>query len=759
MTPPRLLQSVEPSYPESERQSGRAASVLLTLTLDTEGRVTDAVVAESGGAAFDASALEAAKQLSFTPALSGDTPVAAKIPFRFDFALAAPPRAPEPPPPAAAPLAPPAAEAAPPVEGSLEIEVEGERRKREPTMRVLEMEEVTKLPGTNGDALRAVQNMPGLARPPGLAGLLIVRGSSPNDTQVFVDGTNVPIAYHFGGLSSVVPSEMLDNIDFYPGNFGPEYGRASGGIIDIGSKSPRKEGWGGLFQLDTLDARILADVAISEDTRVLIGGRRSWVDVWLGPVLEESGASVRTAPVYYDYQAMIEHDVTNDTTVRLFALGSDDKLALLLAAPDAEDPANGGDVSLHQGFWRVQGRADTRLTNDLRWTTSVSVGHDTSQFTSGNLNLDVGFDRLDARSELRARLIPELSVLGGVDVQTGTYDVSWRLPPIDFDDGGTGGPLFGRPLTEIRGDGTFVRPGGYVQMEITPASGLSILPGLRADYYKDAADWSVDPRLGVRYDLPGFDRRTTLKGGVGIYHQPPEPYESIEPFGTPGVESERALHYSLGVERELTRAIELSVEGFYKDLAELVISTPDGTSESGVTYENEGIGRVYGGELLLRYKPEGRFFGWVAYTLSRSERKDAPEDSWELFDYDQTHILTALGSMKLGRGWQLGARFRYVTGSPYTPNIGGIVDYDAGVYAPLEDPQHNSGRLPAFHQLDVRVDKTWEFQSWKLSTYLDLQNAYNRKNTESIDYNYDFSESKPLPGLPILPVIGIRGEL
>jgi hypothetical protein len=492
---------------------------------------------------------------------------------------------------------------------------------------------------------------------------------------------------------------------------------------------------------------------------VLIGGRRSWVDVWLGPVLEESGASVRTAPVYYDYQAMIEHDVTNDTTVRLFALGSDDKLALLLSTPDEDDPANGGDVSLHQGFWRVQGRVDTRLTNDLRWTTSVSAGHDTSQFTSGNLNLDVGFDRLDARSELRARLIPELSILGGFDVQTGTYDVSWRLPPIDFDDGGTSGPLFGRPLTEIRGDGTFVRPGGYVQMEVTPVTGLSILPGVRADYYKDAADWSVDPRLGLRYDLPGFDRRTTLKGGVGFYHQPPEPYESIEPFGTPGVESERALHYSLGIEREFTRAIELSVEGFYKDLDQLVISTPDSNSESGVTYENEGVGRVYGGELLLRYKPEGRFFGWVAYTLSRSERKDGPADSWELFDYDQTHILTALGSMKLGRGWQLGARFRYVTGSPYTPNIGGIVDYDAGVYAPLEDPRHNSGRLPAFHQLDVRVDKTWQFQSWKLSAYLDLQNAYNRKNTENIDYNYDFSESKPLPGLPILPVIGIRGEL
>jgi hypothetical protein len=149
----------------------------------------------------------------------------------------------------------------------------------------------------------------------------------------------------------------------------------------------------------------------------------------------------------------------------------------------------------------------------------------------------------------------------------------------------------------------------------------------------------------------------------------------------------------------------------------------------------------------------------VAYTLSRSERKDGPDQDYTRFQYDQTHILTALGSYKLGRGWQLGARFRYVTGSPYTPYIGGVMDYDAGVYAPVEsEPQYN-GRLPAFHQLDVRVDKTWEFESWKLSAYLDVQNAYNRNNTEDAAYNYDYSQRKQLQGLPILPVLGIRGEL
>jgi TonB family protein len=756
---------VSPTYPEAQRQSGQAASVTLLLTIDVTGKVSDAVVSQSGGPDFDAAALQAAPELVFAPAQLGETAIAAKIPFRFEFELAevvAPvqPVTPAAAPPVSAEPVAPVAEELPAPDAALEIEVAGERPPREPTRRVLEAQEITKIPGTNGDALRAVQNLPGVARPPGLDGLLIVRGSSPRDSQVFVDKTNVPIVYHFGGLSSVVPSEMLERIDFYPGNFGPEFGRATGGVIDVGVRSPKKEGYGGLFQLDLIDGRLIAEGAITEDTRIMLGGRRSWVDAWLKPVLEQSGAQVSTAPVYYDYQAMIEHDVSNDTSVRLFAFGSDDRLELLLTSPDATDPAAGGDVSLHTGFWRVQGRVDTRLSENARWTTTLSAGKDIQHFGVGTLDFDLGIYALDLRSDLRAQLLPELALSGGLDVQTGSYDVSTRLPPVDFENDDSGGPLFGRPLTELRGTGKIFRPSAYAQAEVTPLGGLKLLPGVRTDYSHDTERWTVDPRLGVRYDLWTGEHRTTLKGGVGLFHQPPEPYESVRPFGTPGVRSETAMHYSLGIEQEISRPLELSLEGFYKDLSDIVISSPAALeSENGVAYTNIGSGRSYGGELLLRYKPEGRFFGWVAYTLSRSERKDGPGAAYELFDYDQTHILTALGSVKLGRGWQLGARFRYVTGSPYTPNVGGVVDYDAGVYAPLQAAEDNGSRLPAFHQLDLRVDKLWQFESWRLSAYLDLQNAYNRKNTEDISYNYDFSQSKPLPGLPILPIIGLRGEL
>jgi TonB family protein len=780
------VRSVEPTYPEAERARGASASVGLILTIDTEGKVSDAVVSESAGAEFDASALAAASELVFTPARMGETAIAAKIPFRFEFKLSdvtpaqASGRGPQasasetgdasaaetstsPSRPAPGTL-PAVAAAALAEDEVMDISIEGERPPREPTLRAIETIEITKAPGTNGDALRAITNLPGIARPPGLDGLLIVRGSAPKDTLTFVDGTNVPIAYHFGGLSSVIPSEMLERIDFYPGNFGPQYGRASGGAIDVGVRSPRSDRFAGMLQLDLLDARFVAETPLGKDTRVMLGGRRSWLDVWLGPALDSTGAvSVSVAPVYYDGQALIEHDISKTTTLRLMAIGSSDALELLLKAPDEDDPAIGGTAAQESRFWRLQARADTRFSKNARWQNTVSIGNDRTLLQFGDIRVDTAIDVIDARSDLRLKLNDALTTVVGLDVQAGSYDVFWRFPPLDVERGDASGPIFGRPMTELQGTGKLFRPAGYLMLEATPARGLKLFPSVRADYARDTGDWTIDPRFGFRWDTFSGERRTTFKGGIGVYHQPPEPYESVEPFGTPNVESQRAIHYSLGVEHELSRPLEVSVEGFYKDFDKLVVDVPAAdTAANGISYQNIGKGRSYGAELLLRYKPVGRFFGWVAYTLSRSERKDGPGQPWYTFEYDQTHILTALASVT-GRagfeGWRLGARFRYVTGSPFTADIGGVMDYDAGAYAPIEDPEPYSSRSGAFYQLDLRIDKTWKFSGWQLGAYLDLQNVTNHQSPEGVFYNYNFSESKVLKGLPLLPILGIRGEI
>jgi len=765
LVPPKLVEPIEPTYPESKRASGEAASVALTLTIDRTGQVTDVVVAESAGPEFDEAAVNAARNLRFEPAQKNGSAVPAKIRYVVDFKLA-PPSEPVPAPvaaPAVAAAPAPAPEKTPATateDEALDLEVQGEKPPREPTKHVIAAEEISRIPGTNGDAIRAIGNMPGVARPPGGDGMLIVRGSSPNDTQVFVDGTNIPMVYHFGGLSSVIPTEMLEKLDFYPGNFGPQYGRAMGGIVDVGVRSPRKDRLGGLLQFDLVDGRMLVEGPVSKSTRFMLAGRRSWLDAWLGSALKETGVGVTKAPVYYDYQAMVEHDFSRETTLRLFAFGADDRFKLTLNSPDSKDPALGGDASQATSFGRLQARVETRPSTTTRISSQVSVGRESQHFSIGDIGFDLTSNSIDARSDFRAQLSPAVTAIAGIDLQYANYDVTWKAPPNDFDSTQNSGPLFGRQSVELKGKADVFRPAAYAMLELTPVAGLKLFPGVRADYNNDTKGWTVDPRLGARYDVHAGYPRTTLKGGVGLYHQPPQPYQSIEPFGNKGVGSPEAVHYSAGIEQELSHPLELSVEGFYKDLNNLVVPVAAAnSSQNGQSYENIGTGRVFGSEFLLRYKPEGRFFGWVAYTLSRSERRDGPGEAMYRYDYDQTHIMTALASYKLGRGWQAGARFRYISGTPYTPELGGVMDYDAGAYAPIGSSDRNSARTGAFHQLDVRIDKTWTFSAWKLSAYLDIQNAYVHQNPEGVSYNYNYSKSSNLTGIPFLPIIGLRGEL
>src|SRR5208282_5476411 len=145
-------------------------------------------------------------------------------------------------------------------EAGEEVTVKGARPPREVTRETITEEEINRIPGTNGDAIRSLENLPGVARPPALLGLLIVRGSAPADTQTFVDGTAIPIVYHFGGLSAVVPTEVLEKIDFYPGNFSTEYGRAMGGVVDVGIRDPKQDGnFHGFAQVDLIDVRAMVE--------------------------------------------------------------------------------------------------------------------------------------------------------------------------------------------------------------------------------------------------------------------------------------------------------------------------------------------------------------------------------------------------------------------------------------------------------------------------------------------------------------------
>ncbi len=657
--------------------------------------------------------------------------------------------------------------------GVIEIDVTAERPPREVTRRSIEKRELERIPGTNGDALRALQNLPGVARPPGLAGLLLVRGSAPQDTQTFIDGTFVPLIYHFGGLSSVVPTELLNKIDFYPGNFSARYGRATGGIVDAGLRAPRNDGLHGLVQVDLIDTRALVEGPIPDTNKkwsFALAARRSYLDAWLGPVLAKAGAGVTQAPVYYDYQLILDGKPRRGHHIRTSFYGSDDSIELLLTQPSANEPGLSGNLGLKTQFQRAAMQYDVDLGEGRRFDSSLSVGRDLLQFGLGDLYFKVQSVSFFGRGEYTTRLGRSATMHVGMDMIAGGYDVAVRLPAPPAPGQPPNQPFSTRTPQTFAERGRNYRPAGYVEMELTPIARLRLVPGFRLDYDKFTKRHDFAPRFNARYGLRDNFPKTTAKLGVGVFYQPPTPQQSLPPLGTTGLRSNRAIHYGLGVEQDVTRQVELSVEGFYKQLDNFV-GQKASASGTSVVYDNSLTGYVVGGELLVKYKADDKFFGWLAYTLSRSTRQNGPNEPEYLVSFDQTHILTALGSYRLGGGWEFGARFRLISGNLATPNvcdatsiscdpnrIGGLFHGASGAYTAIPFGGPSSERLPLFHALDLRVDKAWQFQNWKLSAYLDVQNSYNNQNTEGLSYNFNFTQRQYVSGLPILPSLGMRGE-
>ncbi len=633
-----------------------------------------------------------------------------------------------------------------------QVEVKVDRPPREVVKRTLDQREISRIPGTGGDALKSLQNLPGVARSPGLGGLLIVRGSAPQDTQVFIDGTAIPLVYHFGGLSSVVPTESLDRIDFYPGNFSSQYGRALGGIVDVGIKDPetKDKKIHGLAQADLIDARMLAQGPIGDTgLKFLVAGRRSYFDLWLKPVLEQTGAGVTAAPVYYDYQALVQKDFSSRQSLRLMLFGSDDNLKILTSQVNGSDPQLGGGIGLHTAFWRLQARYKNRINDSTELRVTGAVGQDTIDFNIGDNYLRISTVPISTRIELAQKLAQGVTMNFGIDWAYTPYDVAVRFPPPTRPGEPPGGPFLTRPPLEQHVKDSNYTPAFYEELELTPWRGSRIVPGVRVDYTKSSKSWDLQPRFVVRQDLTTGFPRTTVKGGAGIYSQPPTPQQSDSVFGNPGVRSQRSTQYDVGVEQEITRPVEIATDVYYKQLDYLIVQG----------LGNAGTGAAYGIETLVRWKPDKRFFGWLAYTIGRSERRDGPGQPLRETQYDQTHILTVLGSYRLGWGFEFGARFRLVSGNLYTPANGSIYDEGVGAYLPLTSyPPYNT-RLPMFHQLDLRVDKVWTAPNSKFSIYADIQNVYNHGNVEGVSNNFNSTQRVYATGIPILPSIGVRGEL
>lgn len=627
---------------------------------------------------------------------------------------------------------------------------------REVVRRTIDKEELTRIPGNRGDALRAVQILPGVARPPFGLGLLIVRGSAPGDSESFIDGVPVPLIYHFGGLTSVYNSYLLEQIDFYPGNFSVRYGRRTGGILEVTTRDPATDRIHGVAEISVIDAFITLESPITDKIQISGGLRRSFIDL-IFPAVAPDDVGVTQAPVYLDYQFKLNFLPSKRDRVRISAYGSNDRLELILNEAAAEDPAIRGQTQLATSFYNNQLNWTRKVGEKVDQELAFNVGPTKINFGLGSaFRLEGKFIQTYGRGEWRYRITDRVTLITGLDVYVAPIDLNYVGPQPDPQEGAGSqqGSLASRDQVSAAVDTTIVRPAVYLESNAQLGKIVRLVLGLRLDYYSEITAFSVDPRLTTIFEVRD-DMRVKL--GAGLYSQAPEFQESDATIGNPDLVPIKSVHLGAGWEYDAFPGARFGVEGFYKYLWDRPVVTPGGVAPFFVS---DGVGRIYGAEVSTTIRPAtGRhYFGYLSYTLSRSERKDGPMEPWRLFDFDQTHILTAAFVYNFPRNWEIGAQFRLVSGNPYTPVVGSIYDAISDVYIPI-DGRVNSLRNPLFNMLDLRVQKKWIFQGWKLAIFLDIRNVYNRQNQEGLIYNYDFSQSTPLLGLPIIPALGIRGEL
>lgn len=724
----------------------------LELSIDADGHVASARVLGSSDPALEVPALEGARTFVFDPAKRDGAPIAARIRYEYVFAEKSEPAPVPPEEPAAEPEPAPAAPVVVEDPEAFGASARVEAPPREVTKRTLTRDEMTRMPGTRGDPIRAVELLPGVGRPAAGSGQPILRGANLSDSQVFAEGAPVPILFHFGGLSSFAHGRTLDTVDVYPSNFSVRYGRKVGGVIDVRLRDPRTDKLHGIADLSLLESSLLVETPSGDKVSVLAAARRSNIDVVLNSAINDSDFAITAAPVYWDYQTVAAFKPTERDRVRLVAFGSSDRLRLLFKTPAQTDPSIRGTLQQELMFHNVQLGYRHRFQGGSEFATEVTYGRtDTKERFGPVAQGGIGTNMLQGRSEFAVVLSPQARVIAGLDVLATDFRGSYQGLAQPADEGAPLQALATQRKVSVRADTWVVQPAAYAEVGLRPVPRLLVSPGVRADYNDFVQKGSIDPRISSRWDVTDT---TAIKAGVGRFTQHPQESRVVRPIGNPDLGLTYSTHVNAGVEQKIGEPFTVGVEGFAKFIDGAVANTPDGTAPF---YFNSQRGRIYGGELLARYRPTGRFFGFLSYTLMRSERRDFGQP-WRLYDRDTPHILSAAGVYRLGRGWEVGAALRYTSGTPYTPVIGTSYDATTDVYVPRNGVPM-SERNPAFVRLDARVEKKWTFSLWSLALYLDVQNVLNSPNREGFAYGYDYSQRQGARGLPIFPALGLRGEL
>lgn len=617
-------------------------------------------------------------------------------------------------------------------------------------LRIIGLQEIEKSPGANRDISRIVQSYPGVAfSPAGYRNDLIVRGGSPSENRFYLDGVEIPNINHFstqgasGGPVGIINADLIREVNFYTGAFPADKGNSLSSVLDFKLRDGDMERNSLKATLGASEVSLASNGHLGKKTSYLVSVRQSYLQ-FLFDML-----GLPFLPTFTDAQFKLKtrFNTTNELTV--LGLGGIDnmKLNTKLDGEKAEyilsylpkiqqETFTLGAVYRHYAGAHVQSvvishsylnnRNTKYLNNDESSAENLSLKlrsveqetkfriENASTFGNWKVNLGANLDY----SQYTNTTFQRVYIDGGKTFDYHTYLGFWCWG------------LFGT-ISYATPDERFTTSLGVRTDANNFSSGM-----------KGMSD-QLSPRLSLSYRLTDG---VYLSGNAGLYYQLP-PYTGLGFKDNNGKLVNKYLRYmrvsqeSIGLSWRPRNTFELSIEGFYKKYDKIPFSIVDGIplackgNDYGVI-GNEALsstsqGRAYGAEILMKWLIAQKLNLSTSFTLFKSEYRNNKESEYIASAWDNRYIFNMSGTYNFPHNWSLGMKVSCIGGAPYTPydidksslvtawNAQGRPYYDYG--------QYNTGRLPAFGQLDVRVDKTFYLKRCMLGFYIDLQNVTNSK--------------------------------
>lgn len=636
----------------------------------------------------------------------------------------------------------------------------------------LTTEEIRSNPGGNFDISKVIQTLPGVGGGQSGGGFrndIIIRGGAPNENVFYLDGVEIPVINHFqtqgsaGGPQGMLNVSFIEDVKLTSSAFDARYDNALSSVFQFRQKNGNANRVQGNFRLSATEVAATLEGPLSKNkkTTFLASARRSYLELLF------TALDLPIRPNYWDFQTKITHQVNKTTTLSFIGLGAIDEFsfaAIKSATPEklyilnANPLINQWNYTLGVSLKKLvkNGFINASLSrnsfeNDIEQYEDNQTKLLSQQTLRYNSNETENKLRFDVNKSNKGWKIAYGASLQLAEFTNNTYSVIRKeirdgsgtvvQPAVTFN--------FNSPLDNFLKMGAFVQAGKRFFDNRLGLSG-----GLRTDMNTFTTDGTnaartLSPRLSVTYALPG---NFSINASAGRYYKIP-PYTILGFADNNGVlvnKNSRYLrsdHLAAGVEYLPGEDLRFTVEGFYKRYAHVPVSVRDGISLSNLGSDfnvlgNEAVttngkGRAYGLEFFAQKKLTKRFFGIVSYTFYRSEYSGV-NNRFIPSSWDNRHLLSVTWGYKLRRNWELGLKFRYQGGAPYTPfdETASRLNYLSRGQGIYNYAQLNTLRLRGFNSGDVRIDKKWNLRKTTIDLFLDVTNFYGAKNAASPYYTF-----------------------